>query len=74
MNAKPPVDTNIWVYAHIEESQDIRGPLAKASVDNERRFLISAQVLSEYYAAMLKNRADDRLIQQNNDRAKAFSD
>ena len=28
MSAEPFVDTNIWVYAHTEEPQDIRGPLA----------------------------------------------
>lgn len=65
MSAEPFIDTNIWVYAHTEESHDIRGPLAKALVEDGRRFLIGTQVLSEYYSAMLKNRVDEHIIQQN---------
>lgn len=65
MSAEPFIDTNIWVYAHTEQTQDIRGPLAKALVEDGRRFIISTQVLNEYYSAMLKNRVDERIIQQN---------
>ncbi len=65
MSAEPFVDTNIWVYAHTAEQEDIRGPVARALVDDGRRFVISTQVLSEYYSAMLKNRASDALIQDN---------
>jgi predicted nucleic acid-binding protein len=65
MSAEPFVDTNIWVYAHTEEPGDLRGSRAKGLVEDGRRFLISTQVLSEYYAAMLKNGASDALIQQN---------
>ena len=65
MSAEPFVDTNIWVYAHTAETDDIRGPLARALVDDGRRFIISTQILSEYYSAMLKNRASDALIQDN---------
>ena len=65
MSAEPFVDTNIWVYAHTEEPQDLRGPRAKGLVEDGRRFLISTQVLSEYYSAMLKNGASDSLIQRN---------
>ena len=65
MSVDPFIDTNIWVYAHTEEPRDLRGPRAKALVEDGRRFVISTQVLSEYYAAMLKNGATDLLIQQN---------
>jgi predicted nucleic acid-binding protein len=34
-------------------------------IEDGRRFLISTQVLNEYYSAMLKNRVDERIIQQN---------
>jgi predicted nucleic acid-binding protein len=34
-------------------------------VDDGRRYVISAQILSEYCSAMLKNRAPDALIQHN---------
>ena len=57
MSVDPFVDTNIWVYAHTEEPRDLRGPLAKAMVEDRTRFVIGTQVLSEYYAAMLKNGA-----------------
>jgi predicted nucleic acid-binding protein len=65
MSVDPFIDTNIWVYAHTEEPRDLRGPRARALVEDGRRFVISTQVLSEYYAAMLKNGATDSLIQQN---------
>jgi predicted nucleic acid-binding protein len=65
MSADRFVDTNIWVYAHTEESRDLRGPRAKCLVEDGTRFVISTHVLSEYYAAMLKNGATDSLIQQN---------
>lgn len=65
MSADRFVDTNIWVYAHTEEPRDLRGPRAKCLVEAGARFVISTQVLSEYYAAMLKNGATDSLIQQN---------
>lgn len=65
MSADRFVDTNIWVYAHTEEPRDLRGPQAKSLVEDGARFVISTQVLSEYYAAMLKNGATDSLIQQN---------
>ncbi|WP_295391241.1 hypothetical protein [uncultured Thiodictyon sp.] len=65
MSAEAFVDTNIWVYAHTVQADDIRGPLARVLVDDGRRFVISTQILSEYYSAMLKSRAADALIQDN---------
>lgn len=44
MSAEPFVDTNIWVYAHTAEQEDIRGPVARALVDDGRRFVISTQI------------------------------
>ena len=32
---------------------------------NNNKFVMSTQVLSEYYASLLKNKVDDNIIQQN---------
>jgi predicted nucleic acid-binding protein len=65
MSGEPFVDTNIWVYAHLETPQDPKGDLARALVESDHRFVVSTQVLNEYYAAMLKNRIPDLAIQNN---------
>lgn len=65
MSAEPFVDTNIWVYAHLEIPEDAKGDQARALVESGRRFTISTQVLNEYYAAMLRNRVPDVEIQEN---------
>jgi len=65
MSGEPFVDTNIWVYAHLETPQDHKGNLARALVESDHRFAVSTQVLNEYYAAMLKNRVSDLWIQNS---------
>jgi len=65
MNAEPFVDTNIWVYAHLETPDDSNGDMARALIESDHRFVISTQVLNEYYAAMLKNRVEDAWIQSS---------
>lgn len=65
MSAEPFVDTNIWIYAHLETPQDRKGDLARVLVESDHRFVVSTQVLNEYYAAMLKNRVSDPWIQNS---------
>lgn len=65
MSVEPFVDTNIWVYAHLDQAYDSKGGMASALVESGRRFVISTQILNEYYAAMLRNRMDDSWIQTN---------
>ncbi|MBK1646694.1 hypothetical protein CKO25_19030 [Thiocapsa imhoffii] len=59
--------TRIWVYAHLETPQDPKGDLARTLVESDHRFVVSTQVLNEYYAAMLRNRILDFAIQSNLD-------
>jgi len=59
------VDTNIWVYAHLERTGDARFRKAQEIVANPGGLVVSVQVLNEYYSVMLKNGADDDLIQAN---------
>ena len=65
MSAEPFIDTNLWVYAHLETPEDVKGDQAQALVESGRRFIISTQVLNEYYTAMLRNRVPDVEIQEN---------
>jgi predicted nucleic acid-binding protein len=59
------VDTNIWVYAHLEAPEDDRHPIALRLVTSLTDAVVSPQVLAEYYSVMLKARRDDRWIQEN---------
>lgn len=65
MTAKYFVDTNIWIYAHLDKNKDAKGTLANQLVETAQQLVISTQVLSEYYSVMLRNRADDIWIQNN---------
>jgi predicted nucleic acid-binding protein len=65
MSAEPFVDTNLWVYAHLETPDDPKGDRARALVESGQRLTISTQVLNEYYAALLRNRVPDAEIQEN---------
>ena len=65
MNGKILVDTNIWVYAHLENPEDAKFEQASQIVGNPSGLVVSVQVLNEYYSVMSKNRADDTLIQAN---------
>jgi len=65
MNGKILVDTNIWVYAHLENQENAKFIRASQIVRDPSGLVVSVQVLNEYYSVMLKNRADDGLIQAN---------
>ncbi|WAS06297.1 PIN domain-containing protein [Gloeomargaritales cyanobacterium VI4D9] len=59
------IDTNIWVYSHLKQKDDTKSDIATSLLENLPVLVISTQVLSEYYSAMLKNGIPDRLIQEN---------
>lgn len=59
MNGKILVDTNIWVYAHLENPGDDKFRLASQLIENPAGLVVSVQVLNEYYSVMLKNKADE---------------
>lgn len=65
MSGRIFIDTNIWVYAHLECADDVKTGLAADLVERHSSPVISTQVLSEYYAAMQKNHAGDGWIQEN---------
>jgi predicted nucleic acid-binding protein len=60
------VDTNIWVYAHLEVENDSKHRKANTLVEEALQpLVISTQVLHEYYSTMLKNKMTDEWIQTN---------
>ena len=59
------VDTNIWVYAHLQDEKDPRCEIAWDFVNRISRPVISPQVIAEYYNVMLRNKQDDKWIQGN---------
>lgn len=59
------VDTNIWVYAHLKVSGDVRHERALALVSSHANLVISPQVVAEYYSVMLRNAQTDAWIQAN---------
>jgi predicted nucleic acid-binding protein len=65
MSDKLFVDTNIWAYAHLEKPDDPKWRKANEFVETSDNLVISTQVMSEYYAAMLRNGAKDAWIQAN---------
>jgi predicted nucleic acid-binding protein len=64
MNHKSFIDTNIWIYAHLE-TDDIKSNQALTLLDSLQELTISTQVLNEYYAVMLKYKIADDIIQDN---------
>ncbi len=59
------VDTNVWLYAHLEAPGDRRHGIALDLVTALTDGVISPQVAAEYYAVMLRNGRDDAWIQHN---------
>jgi predicted nucleic acid-binding protein len=52
------VDTNIWVYANLDDDKK-KHKRARSLLDEklqEKRIIVSTQILSEFYSAMTKNR------------------
>jgi predicted nucleic acid-binding protein len=64
MSARIFADTNIFVYAHLQNENDPRCSKA-AELVRVLPLTISNQVVHEYYSVMLKNKASDALIQAN---------
>ncbi len=59
------IDTNIWVYAHLEAPGDRRHRIAYDLVTALVDGVISPQVTAEYYAVMLRAGREDAWIQDN---------
>ncbi len=64
MSDRAFVDTNIWVYAHLDHASD-RCIRALELIETLPILVGSTQVLSEYYSVMLKKKVADQLIQEN---------
>jgi predicted nucleic acid-binding protein len=60
------IDTNIWVYAHLN-SENNKSATALNLLENLPVLISSTQVLNEYYSVMLKKKVADNLIQDNID-------
>ena len=59
------IDTNIWVYAHLEDANDPCCGLAWNFFSTRKDPVISPQVIAEYYSVMLRNNQNEDLIQRN---------
>ena len=55
MPVKPFLDTNLWIYAHLNNPPDQRCSKAWTLISQLSRPVISPQVLAEYYNVMLRN-------------------
>jgi predicted nucleic acid-binding protein len=64
MNDKSFIDTNIWVYAHLQTS-DKRCDAALNLLETLPFLVGSTQILNEYYSVMLKKKIADNAIQDN---------
>lgn len=62
------VDTNIWVYAHMDEDDNVKVRKVTVLVEAGPRYVISTQILNEYYATMIRHRVRESLIQDNLER------
>ncbi|MFI3120268.1 MAG: PIN domain-containing protein [Methylococcaceae bacterium] len=71
MKDKAFIDTNIFVYAFLDSENSAGHAKHLKAVDFLKPFhsgtevIISTQVVSEYYSALLKNKIDDDEIQQS---------
>lgn len=71
MKDKVFIDTNIFVYAFLDTDDSIHHTKHLKAVDFLKQFstdnqvIISTQVLSEYYSALLKNKISDEDIQES---------
>ncbi len=74
MNDKPFIDTNIWVYAHLQKTGSNKCNIALALLETLPVLVGSTQVLNEYYSVMLKNNVPDNLIQDNTEVIIAITD
>jgi predicted nucleic acid-binding protein len=58
------IDTNIFVYAHFQDS-NTKSNIALELLETSPLLISSTQVLNEYYSVMLKKKIADNLIQDN---------
>jgi len=65
MSAEAFIDTNVWVYAHLEQAREPRCARALELVERPVRYTVSAQILGEYSSAMLRNGVSDTRIRAN---------
>lgn len=71
MTDKVFVDTNIWVYAYLDtdntqsHKKHVKAVECLQRLYRDTEMIISTQVLSEYYSALLKNKIDDLDIQES---------
>lgn len=66
------LDTNVWVYAHTAGADDSKSDAARNLLGSVRDPVISAQVLSEYSAVMIRNRLPDAQVRENLDEMAAM--
>jgi predicted nucleic acid-binding protein len=64
MRDKGFIDTNIWVYAHLQDTHN-KCEMALELLETLPQLVGSTQVLNEYYSVMLKKKIADHLIQEN---------
>lgn len=65
MSAEAFIDTNIWVYAHLQQAGEPRCEAALQLIQRPARYTVSAQVLGEYSQVMLRNRVGSAHIRAN---------
>lgn len=67
MKDKVFIDTNVFLYAFLEDEKNVEKRRVSLELIQELSnsdVVISAQVLSEIYSIMLKNKVSDKLIQE----------
>ena len=62
------VDTNVWVYAHLDDAADPRSASAWRLTQALQRPVISPQVVAEYHNVMRCNGRDDPWLERNIER------
>ncbi|MDM8524563.1 PIN domain-containing protein [Desulfococcaceae bacterium HSG8] len=59
------VDTNIFIYAHLEENRNYKNQIASELLNSlDAQLIVSVQVMNEYYNVMLRNKIEDELIRE----------
>ncbi len=69
------IDTNIFVYAYLEDSSNIRKrqKIAALLEDISEDIVISTQVINEFYYVLLRNEIFDQNIQKRTDEILNYS-
>lgn len=62
------VDTNVWVYAHLDDAAEPRSAIAWRLTQSLHRPVISPQVVAEYHNVMRRNGRDDPWLERNIER------